>query len=149
MDWLAEMLSMIEIGFPWPQQLLMARAVYFSKVEGTSMRPLEFRVLTIASHVYRRWAAARLHDLEGWIQTWTDEAMHGGLKGRSAGAASYIQAVQVEMAKVQHQDLSTIAIDIHKCFDQLPRELIKAVLLEMGAPPELVTPWWNFMQHLC
>eukprot|EP00969_Alexandrium_andersonii_P332894 14711808-Alexandrium_andersonii.AAC.1 len=41
-----------------------------------------------------------------------------------------------------------VSIDIYKCFDQLPRPVVRQLFQRMGAPSHMVTPWWSFVQSL-
>ena len=59
---------------PWPKQLTQARAAFLPKEGAVYEEILGYRVLTIVPVPYRRWATARLGDLEPWIKEWqTDE----------------------------------------------------------------------------
>ena len=71
---LAKMYNAIEAGMPWPTQLTQARAAFLPKEGAVYDEILGYRVLTILPVPYRRWATARLGDLEPWIkERQTDE----------------------------------------------------------------------------
>ena len=52
----------------------------FAKGTSDSFAPSDFRLLTVASAIYRRWAAVRLGHLSEWASTWALPEMCG-IKG--------------------------------------------------------------------
>ena len=74
---IARLMNEIEKGAEWPKVMLQARAAFLEKEEGAS-RPLDFRLLTIMSTLYRRWASIRLKHLAGWIEEWSLEEIYAG-----------------------------------------------------------------------
>eukprot|EP00969_Alexandrium_andersonii_P274240 12121236-Alexandrium_andersonii.AAC.1 len=50
----------------WPSVLLVSRAVMLPKTDKLSTDCMDYRLLSICSVVYRRWAALRLRDLKSW-----------------------------------------------------------------------------------
>eukprot|EP00969_Alexandrium_andersonii_P174326 7707622-Alexandrium_andersonii.AAC.1 len=107
------MFRLIEGGEPWPEALSHARVVFLHKA-GAGVVPGDFRLLSIASVVYRRWAAARLKDMHTWIASWLPESMHGGFPGRAADSAAYLLAAELEGAKMAGEHKSALSIDVCK-----------------------------------
>eukprot|EP00969_Alexandrium_andersonii_P049087 2153744-Alexandrium_andersonii.AAC.1 len=61
------MFNAIEAGAEWPKEMRCARAVALPKTKEVQLwDPLKFRLLMMASAVYRLWARARLGDLKEW-----------------------------------------------------------------------------------
>eukprot|EP00973_Karenia_brevis_P077860 10819318-Karenia_brevis.AAC.1 len=65
-QWASSLLNIIEKGYPWPEDLLHTRATLLCKNPATPYDPLAWRILWILPNLYRRWASARLGQLEGW-----------------------------------------------------------------------------------
>ena len=65
----ADMYNTIEAGCKWPTGTRKARAAYFAKDESQAADPMQYRVLLIMSHVYKRFASVRLQDISEWIST--------------------------------------------------------------------------------
>eukprot|EP00973_Karenia_brevis_P086479 11993537-Karenia_brevis.AAC.1 len=78
------MLNLIELGAPWPQQLLHQRAALLLKDPLQPQAPMAYRILKVMAMIYRRWAAARLRTLQPWIDTWATDDLFAGIGGRSA-----------------------------------------------------------------
>eukprot|EP00969_Alexandrium_andersonii_P371001 15478535-Alexandrium_andersonii.AAC.1 len=70
-----------------------------------------------------------------------DEGLHGGMRGRSAATANYEFAAQLEQARLLEQSASALFIDMHKCFDQVSRELIWTLADHYGAPRGVLNAW--------
>eukprot|EP00969_Alexandrium_andersonii_P226316 9994073-Alexandrium_andersonii.AAC.1 len=108
---------------------MVARALFLSKTAVPATSALEYRVLTIASHVYRRWASIRLRCLDIWFGQFADRALFGGVPGKGAADAAFHHAVHLEAAKTKAQQMSTLVVDVHKCFDQVSRQVVEAIAL--------------------
>ena len=61
---------MIEDGAPWPSSTNEGRLAFMSKDIKTLDDVLAYRLLSILSALYRRWATVRLRNLKQWIATW-------------------------------------------------------------------------------
>eukprot|EP00969_Alexandrium_andersonii_P019456 849137-Alexandrium_andersonii.AAC.1 len=61
--WLVAFFTQIEAGMTWPSAMTHARAIMLPKTERLQVDPLAFRLLSISSFIYRRWAALRLLDM--------------------------------------------------------------------------------------
>ena len=145
---LADLYQLIEEGADWPPQLQWARVLFLGKGEGDEANPLAFRLLTVCSLLYRRWAAIRLAHLQGWIETWADSTMFGGFKGRSTDEAIASLALDLELAKSRKEGGSAMSIDIMKCFDQMSRELVWTCGIILGAPAPIMSAWYRVMSSL-
>eukprot|EP00969_Alexandrium_andersonii_P119308 5274647-Alexandrium_andersonii.AAC.1 len=143
--YLAMMFQAIERGCGWPEQLLIGRALYLGKGQNDTGCPCNYRVLSILSHVYRKWAVLRLKALESWIAGWAEDGMFAGVKGKAADVASYELALRLERAKATGQPMSAMAIDIAKCFDQISRPMVCALTRHLGIPECVIAPWVSFM----
>ena len=138
----------VELGHPWPSQLCQARSMFLGKGTVPSVSALEYRILTICSHIYRKFASYRLSQAQPWVERWLDDSMFGGFKGRSATTASCELALRVEAASLKGTGAAALSIDIMKCFDQCSRELIAILPLAMGSPRGLIVAWFNSMANL-
>eukprot|EP00973_Karenia_brevis_P035363 4875110-Karenia_brevis.AAC.1 len=87
LDQLANLLSLIEAGKPWPTNALPARSCLRSKNPESPYDAMEYRLLLVTSVLYRIWGKARLGHLHAWIGSWRLPHMHGGLPGTGAEEA--------------------------------------------------------------
>eukprot|EP00969_Alexandrium_andersonii_P304928 13479319-Alexandrium_andersonii.AAC.1 len=74
--------------------------------------------------------------------------MHGGFKGAFAQSASWCLALSLEAARQNGTAVAGLSVDIHKCFGQLSRPVLLALLRATNAPDDLVVPWWDFVSRL-
>eukprot|EP00969_Alexandrium_andersonii_P126604 5595784-Alexandrium_andersonii.AAC.1 len=51
----------------------------------------------------------------------------------------------VDTCKAVYTPISLLSIDVHKCFDQIPRELGEACAASLGAPEQVLVPCSNFV----
>eukprot|EP00969_Alexandrium_andersonii_P366596 15468867-Alexandrium_andersonii.AAC.1 len=118
--------------------MTLARSVFLAKGEARHMDIMAYRILTITSFLYRRWASIRLRHLGQWAKLWAHDCMFGSFKGKGADTAAWSLAVHVEMARAKDQATSALSVDIHKCFDQLSRELVYKLAAVGGAPMSVI-----------
>ena len=140
---LADLLNAIENGASWPLPLRQARAAFLAK--GTDVEdPLDYRVLSILSPIYRRWASLRLQHLKGWIQTWNLDEFYAGTGSNGAEDAWYQTGLQHEAARLKGQDITGGTADIWKCFDQVCREFVYLLLKIGGFPTRILQAYSSF-----
>ena len=109
---------------------------------------MAYRVLLIMPTLYRKWAATRLHDLYPWVDTWANEAMFAGIPGIGAADGWYQTAIQLELARVTDTHIVGGAVDIHKCFDQICRDLLYDILTRAGFPPRILVAYRAYHEHV-
>eukprot|EP00969_Alexandrium_andersonii_P022128 968879-Alexandrium_andersonii.AAC.1 len=61
--------------------------------------------------------------------------MYSGVRGRGAADAWYRTAADLECNTLHGRHTSITTVDVFKCFDQLDRELIYALMSIAGWPP--------------
>ena len=147
-EWAATVLNMIETGDPWPADLLHHRSSCLLKDPNTPYNPLSYRILKIMPVLYRRWASTRLRHLGPWIQTWQLDSMFAGLPDRSADDAWFHTSIEVEEAKMTNTTIIGGAVDLFKCFDQLIRLIIYAILIIAGLPTRVLIAYVNYHEHV-
>eukprot|EP00969_Alexandrium_andersonii_P067383 2973209-Alexandrium_andersonii.AAC.1 len=131
---LAMLYNAVERGSPWPSAITQARAAFLPKGDEPSTQPLDVRVLTIASSIYRRWAALRLQQVAPWAEKWQLPSMCGSRGQLPANMASWEVALEVEQAMAASDNVTAMTVDIFKAFDQLSRQLIFKLALRAGCP---------------
>ena len=80
-DWLAVVLSRVELDGVWPDGLLDAYVTMIPKSDGDST-PLGQRPLCVLPVVYRIWASVRLRHLDGWLRSWLPLSVFSAGGGR-------------------------------------------------------------------
>ena len=110
--------------------------------------PLAYRLLLITPVLYRRWAKLRLKHLQGWIMSWALPQMFGGVQGVGAEEAWYSMAIDFEFAIVQGIPLVGGALDLFKCFDQVLRPLLYAVLRLAGLPEPVLVAYIYYEEQM-
>jgi hypothetical protein len=147
-DLLAMMCNRLEQGARWPQATRKVRAVFLNKDPEDIANPLAYRVLKVSSGVYRKWGSMRLRHLEEWQRQWDHEFVNAGVPDKSAQNAWYLEAVFLELAKLENVPTSGGGVDIYKCFDQVVRELIYALAERAGMPTRILTAYRNYLEDM-
>ena len=145
---IATMLNMIEEGKAWPKQMNVARAAFLPKGETNSQDPLEYRVLLMLPGVYRMYTKTRLRHLAPWVKEWQLEGMFAGVEGKGAADAVYNTTLRIELCKILGEDFAGAAADIYKCFDQIQRPLLYAILEKAGMPKGILRAYKNFQENM-
>ncbi len=148
LDWLAAMYNIIEQGAEWPKACLQVRTAYLTKPGGDPFKPQDYRNLSITSMVYRLWATARLRDIAPWTDSWKVPGIFAGVPGVGAEDAWYTTNVLLEEAKLTNVPFLGAAADIWKCFDQICRPLLYAMLAYMGLPIGILNAYQSFLDNL-
>ncbi len=145
---LADMFNKIEEGATWPACMQDTRAVFLNKDPEDVGNPMAYRILKITSTLYRKWASTRLSDLQEWVQTWADEAMHAGIPGVGAEDAWYITALDLEQLRLHNVQVSGGSIDVFKCFDQILRPLVIELARQAGMPNGVLDAYTRYIEGM-
>ena len=146
--WVTQLFTLLESGSPWPPQLCHAGGHLLQKPDSDPLMPLSFRVLTISSAIYRVWAKIRLAHLQPWMDTWQLPEMHAGFKQVGAEDAWYSTGLDLEHARLNDLPAVGGSLDLYKCFDQIIRPMLYAVLAISGIPINVLACYMNFQEAL-
>ena len=80
-DWLAVVLSRVELDGIWPEGLFDAYVTMIPRADAT---PLGQRPLSVLPVVYRIWASVRLRHLNGWLRSWLPLSVFSAGCGRGS-----------------------------------------------------------------
>lgn len=139
-QWLAKLFQLIEEGHKWPDTTLQAKAVWLLKTKSDPSGQLSSRTLIIASAIYRRWAGARVRQLQPWTMIWAPDELFSGVPAKDFCDAAYTSAAEAEAARHQDKDVTSIAFDLSKAVGKIPRSLIYAAAIKLGIPPASSLP---------
>ena len=145
---LAVLYNTIEDGANWPKDSYLARAAFLSKSHDQTDDPLAYRALTILNVLYRKWATARLATLRAWVATWDQKEICAGGIGKGGEDGWYRTAAMLENWEVNGTWYSGGAIDIRKCFDQIPRPVLYGLARKAGMPRKVLVAYLHFQEHL-
>ena len=81
---LLHLLYQVELGAPWPEQLLVGFVVALEKVQGASTTG-QFRPITVFPLCYRIWGSIRAKQPLLHLQALAPSTCAGNLPGRHAG----------------------------------------------------------------
>ena len=122
--------------------------VHMLRAVGSPIDPLDYRPLLLLPVLYRRWASMRLWQLRHWIRQWELPEMYAGVRYRGAAEAWWRDSLTSERLAAQSVLYASIGIDLWKCFDQLPRELIVGLAVLAGFPKQVVDVYLRFHHAL-
>ena len=122
----------------WPRALCQAWITLIPK--GDSPSPLDQRPISVASAVYRLWAATRLRYAVEWQHGWIDPSQCGFRPQHSAVDAFYKIALAVEEALLSHKPLTGAFLDYAKCFDRLPHGVLLSLARRAGMDELVLRP---------
>ena len=136
LDWLAELLTLVEVTGRWPEVLARGYTALIPKPgeEG----PLGTRPLTVLSVVYRLWAGTRLWEVLRWQETWAHPEAYGFRPARGALDAAAVTQVLLELSRLKGWTLFGVNLDYVKCFDLIPQAVVLRVGQELGLEPGIL-----------
>ena len=135
---LATLLTCVEEHGHWPPAICQAWITLIPK--GTSPSPLEQRPISVASSVYRLWAATRLRYAVQWQEGWIHPSQHGFRPRHSAVDAFYAMALTIEEALLSNKPLTGALLDYAKCFDRLPHAVLLSLARKSGMDENVLRP---------
>ena len=109
---------------------------------------MSYRILTIASPLYRCYAAMRLADMDLWVRSWALPEMFAGVPGRGAVDAWHEVLTRIESMKLDGKDYCGGVADIAKFFDQIRRPLIYRLAEAAGMPPKVIRAYKGYLESL-
>ena len=132
----------VQKGFP--SHLARARVHMLAKRD----EPQSFadgRPITVFSTTYRLWTSIVARELLSAWAKWMPESIAGSMPGRSAADIAYHIQCRVEEALDSKTPLVGFSLDISKCFNNLPRAPVAALMIHLGAPPDLINRWMQML----
>ena len=101
----------------------------------------------VLSYLFRVYAKTRLEHLRPWIDLWITDDMFG-YRGSGATDAWMETAAHIEKVLVHNGDLCGGGVDVHKCFDTVARNTLRAIAQRAGFPVG-VRPGTTFCSRRC
>ena len=83
-----------------------------------------------------------------WVANWQMPEMYAGVPGLSAEDAAYATGIEIEDLNNRGLPYSGTVADIFKCFDQIVRPLVEALLIRAGFPKRVLAPYMHMLNNL-
>ena len=117
-DWLAVVLSRVELDGSWPEGLLVAYITMIPTADGDST-PFGQRPLCVLPLDYRIWASVRLRHLDGWLRSWLPLSVFSAGGGRGSVEAWCSTALDFEevLSGLNESHAHVFVADVVKSFD--------------------------------
>ena len=141
------LLSRIEHGQAWPEQLLRGIIMNLDK-ENSKAGVLAFRPICILSVIFRTWSSIRTRQLLAQIAQRIGSGTYGYLPKREAKEVCFAIQAAIELASVNGEDLMGFSTDLVAAFNTLPRKPVFHAATKLGMPPQLVNAWGRFLDGL-
>ena len=139
LDWLAQLLQLVEDTGKWPGVLAER---YMSLIPKPGEEgPMGTRPLTVLSMVYRLWARTWLRDVLLRQEAWAQPEAYSFRPCRGAIDGVGVTAVLSELAQLKKWNLAGLSPDYVKCFDIIPQALVLRVAREPGINMARCGPW--------
>ena len=103
------------------------------------------RPIVIFATLYRLWASVAAQSILRHWSKWLPWSIRGSLPNRDARDISYALEAMIEAALSNDEPLAGFSVDIVKCFNQLPRLPLRALLSHLGFPQDVLALWFNFL----
>ena len=137
---LLQLIREVESGREWPNQVMTGTVAALAKTpeaEGTR----HYRPICIFSLVYRTWSSVRARQCLNFLKDLVPHSLIGNIPGRSPKQVWYHIQQCVEHAYAGNMEIAGSTIDLVKCFNTLPREVLQDVASHLGIPDEVIIPW--------
>ena len=118
------------------------------KKKENSLTPLDHRLLTLFTCLYRIEAGAWFDLLMPWVRTVLHEKVVGAVEGYEALDVAWDAQAFLEYAMMNEQSKVLVSYDFKKYFDAFDYEWTRNFLLHIGMPAELVELQYNFYKTI-
>jgi len=143
----ADILNIVEGTGQWPDATIRALISMLDK--GAGRKPLKLRPISVTALLYRLWAGIRSREWAEWLETLDlPEGIFGGRKGRSAIVMGWIEAAEIEIARMRSKAVAAGTLDLEKCYDSVPRKLAIELARFMGVPEGVLCAISGFYSQL-
>ena len=134
LEWMAELLALVESTGTWPTELTRAETVLLPK--GGTADPLDRRPITLLPMLYRIWAALRATQFRDWMRSAGIPSLVAGNRGTMASAEhqGLLLGLELEEARAFEDSLAGVAVDWSKCYDHLALHYVEDNLMAAGVP---------------
>ena len=139
------LLSDVEAGAPWPEQLVIGLVSALQKLGGGETVK-GYRPICVFSIIYRCWASIRAKQVLTWLSEFMPTGSLGFMPGREATEAWYLLESLVECAVQDARTLSGYGSDLVRAFNNLPRRPLFEAARLLGLSDRVLRPWQTFTQ---
>ena len=146
LDWLAELLTLVEVTGRWPEVLARGYTALIPKPgeEG----PIGTSPLIVLSVVYGLRAGTRVWEVLHWQETWAHPEAYGFRPARGALDAAAVTQVLLELSRLKGWTLFGVNLDYVKCFDLIPQAVVLRVGQVLGMEPGIVRALMGMYRQL-
>ena len=144
---LLNLLTSIEQGKPWPQQLTTGFVIALEKIPGASTTG-QFRPITLLPIVYRLWGSIRAKSLLQHLCQFAPTTCTGNLPGRQASQVWYTIMSDIERSQLEAGQMSGAVLDLIKAFNLIPRVPVFGILQILGICPAVALAWNQALHQL-
>ena len=132
--------TQVEQGRHWPQQLTTGFVISLEKVPGAT-RTGQFRPITLLPVPYRMWGSIRAKALLRHLSQFAPATCTGNLPGRQASQVWYNILCEIETSQLEQGTMTGAVLDLIKAFNLIPRIPVFKILQVLGISPEVATAW--------
>eukprot|EP00438_Fugacium_kawagutii_P034103 Skav232063 [mRNA] locus=scaffold1641:153230:157003:- [translate_table: standard] len=144
---LAIIFQLIECSGYWPAMWTIARTICLAKTT-EDCSPMSIRPVTIMSKLYRLWGKIRGGQVSIWLARNLQAKIGGPCAGISADCIALLTAQLFESAVIDNKRMVGVVIDIIKCYNSIPREILLCLLAKLGVPPMILRAFRSMLNQL-
>ena len=141
---LLEVLDMAENQGIWPESLTTGFVHSLPKRE-TAKTISDYRPVIIYSVVYRSWSSMRARSMLRRIAELAGPRQFGFMPGQETAEVWILTQALIELAILRDQPLAGFVCDIQKAFENIPREPIRKLAIQLGFDQKVITLWFSFL----
>lgn len=142
---LAKVMNNYPEGFPtW---FCVAKTFLVPKVEG-SLSPADVRPISVLPQLYRLWGKVLNTQLFKSLANQIPKQVTGLLQSRGPMDASYEWQYWLEHHALRETPASGFSLDLLKCFNTIDQDQALRILLSLGFPRSILTPWIATIRQL-
>lgn len=139
-----DLFASLEAGGRWPQQLVQGYVNCLDKQKGSGLVD-SYRPIVIYPLLTRLWSTVRAREALRAVAPCLPGGLHGGVPSKQSKSIWFHLAQLVELSHFQGSSLQGLAVDVQRAFNNLPREPIWQVLVQIGLPQCVFRPWAAFL----
>ena len=144
---LLEVMSKAEEQGTWPEALTTG-FVHSLPKRDTAKAISDYRPVIIYSVVYRSWSSMRARSMLRRIAELAGPRQFGFMPGQETAEVWILTQALIEVAILRDQPLAGFVCDIQKAFENIPREPIRKLAIQLGFDPKVIALWFSFLSAM-
>ena len=147
LNYVAELFTHVQHGGAWPQQLVTG-FVCPARKKSEAEAPKDYRPIILLSFLYRLWAMAASRSALSTMAAFASTHTYGFVPSKRTSDLWYVLQCAIEMCGESGKGTAGYNLDLVRCFNCLPREVLLFACGRLGMSQGTIQGWRQALTQL-